>query len=237
MTGPILLVEQLGYRWGKPSSAWLLQGLSLEIAENERVALLGRSGVGKTTFAKIVAGLIPTTTGSVTFPQAESDRRPVDIAFQGNVLFPWLSVWENVAFGVPVRAHRATNKEGALAILDTVGLRGAADFMPNELSGGMRQRVSVARAIFRRSQLTILDEPFSSLDLVTREALYELVRSTSTEQRMAYLIVTHLPEDAYYSCTRSFVLSGKGRKLNVISHADYKALAEYRTAVYERLQE
>ena len=124
----------------------------------------------------------------------------------------------------------------AQEILSSVGLSDYCRVLPDRLSGGMRQRASVARAIFRRCQLTILDEPFGALDLITREALYSLVQQTSVTYEMAYLLVTHLPEDAFRACTRSIVLNRQGSGLDEFRHADFSVFDEYRAEVYRALR-
>jgi NitT/TauT family transport system ATP-binding protein len=234
-----LIVENLGYRWHNETlGPSLLKNITFSIASGERVALLGKSGVGKTTLAKLIANLLRPTEGSLRYPCGEAGTIPVDIAFQDNTLLPWLSVLENVVFGhMSAPGERGTIEESARAILKDVGLANAGGMRTYHLSGGMRQRVSVARAVFRKSQLTILDEPFSALDLVARESLYSLIRETSVSCGMAYLTITHLPEDAFRTCTRSLVLNSDGASIQEIRHSAISGPTEFRECIYEALRE
>jgi sulfonate transport system ATP-binding protein len=164
----------------------VLAGLDLEIERGEFVALIGKSGCGKTTLLRALAGLDPVDGGSLQVPE----RRTV--VFQEHRLLPWWKVWRNVAIGLP----RATARARAQSALEEVGLDQHADAWPVTLSGGEAQRVALARALVREPELLLLDEPFAALDALTRIKMHGLVRDLTTRHRPAVLLVTHDVDEA-----------------------------------------
>ncbi|MFF5294289.1 ABC transporter ATP-binding protein [Paractinoplanes globisporus] len=164
----------------------VLDGLDLEIERGEFVALLGKSGCGKTTLLRALAGLDPVDGGTLEVPE----RRTV--VFQEHRLLPWWKVWRNVAIGLP----RATARARAQSALEEVGLDKHADAWPVTLSGGEAQRVALARALVREPELLLLDEPFAALDALTRLRMHGLVRDLTTRHRPAVLLVTHDVDEA-----------------------------------------
>lgn len=174
----------------------VLDRLSLTIRKGEFAALLGRSGTGKSTLLRTIAGLDPAPAGSVRVPPARA------VVFQEPRLFPWRRVWRNVALGL-----RAANAEArALAALEEVGLAHRAHAWPLTLSGGEAQRAAVARALVREPELLLLDEPFSAVDALTRLRMQTLLLSLWQKHRPAVLLVTHDVDEALLLADRVLVL-------------------------------
>lgn len=174
----------------------VLDGLDLTIRAGEFVALLGRSGSGKSTLLRILAGLDGDVHGSSVVDGQ------VSVAFQQPRLLPWRRVWRNVTLGLTVDDPRAT----AAQALAEVHLAERADAWPRTLSGGEAQRVSLARALVRAPELLLLDEPFASLDALTRLAMHRLVRQLWAHHRPAVLLVTHDVDEALALADRVLVL-------------------------------
>jgi len=178
----------------------ILDGLDLDVAPGEFVALLGRSGSGKTTLLRILAGLDAPAEGDVTTPQ------PRSVVFQEARLLPWKKTWENVVLGLPVAGAR----ELATKALAEVGLEHRVDAWPLTLSGGEAQRAALARALVREPQLLLLDEPFASIDALTRIRMHALVESLWRRHRPAVLLVTHDVDEAIALADRVLVLADGG---------------------------
>jgi sulfonate transport system ATP-binding protein len=178
----------------------VLDGLDLDIAAGEFVAMIGRSGSGKSTLLRVLAGLDQEVTGSVEV------RGPVSVAFQEPRLVPWKRVLANVSLGLRGPAPAQV----ALHALEEVGLTERASAWPLTLSGGEAQRASLARALVRSPALLLLDEPFSSLDALTRISMHRLVLSLWARHRPAVLLVTHDVDEALALADRVLVL-GDGR--------------------------
>jgi sulfonate transport system ATP-binding protein len=179
----------------------VLRGLDLSIAPGEFVALLGRSGTGKSTLLRILGGLDPDYAGEVGVPE----RRAV--VFQEPRLIPWLKVVPNVALGLrPGPAGRDGLRRQSLGALGEVGLAGHAGAWPVTLSGGEAQRVALARALVREPQLMLLDEPFGALDALTRTRMHALLQDLCARHRPAVLLVTHDVDEAILLADRALVL-------------------------------
>ena len=176
----------------------VLQGLDLRIEQGEFVALLGRSGSGKTTLLRTLAGLDPAEGQFVRTPSARA------VVFQEPRLLPWKRVWRNVTLGLSGGEARAR----AEAALGEVGLEHRATVWPSTLSGGEAQRVALARALVREPRLLLLDEPFASLDALTRIRMHDLVLSLWRRHAPAVLIVTHDVDEAITLADRVLVLDG-----------------------------
>lgn len=174
----------------------VIKDLDLDLQAGEFVALIGRSGCGKSTLLRILADLDQEISGSVEVPA----RRAV--AFQAPRLMPWKRVWRNVALALPGRPDR----QRAEAALAEVGLSHRADVWPKVLSGGEAQRASLARALVRKPDLMLLDEPFGALDALTRVKAQELVKELWQRHRCAILLVTHDVEEALLLADRVLVM-------------------------------
>ena len=214
---PLVEVDHLRHYYGSASRKGnpVIDDVNLTLYQNEIVGLLGRSGSGKSTLLRSIAGLIAPDEGDVRFlrDDATSGGNGPDIAmvFQTFALFPWLTVLENVELGLEARGVAAdVRRERAIAAIDLIGLDGFENAYPKELSGGMRQRVGLARAIVVDPTLLLLDEPFSALDVLTAETLRTDLLDLWVEGRMpikSILMVTHNIEEAVLMCDRIIVLS------------------------------
>jgi NitT/TauT family transport system ATP-binding protein len=205
-------IDQI-YHMGGGGELLVLRDVNLALNENEIVALLGRSGSGKSTFLRIVAGLLQPTRGNVTI-----EGKPVDgpawqvaMVFQTFALFPWLTVLENVEIGLEAQGVTPDLRhKRALAAIDLIGLDGYESAYPKELSGGMRQRVGLARALVVHPKVLLMDEPFSALDVLTAETLRTDLLDLWCEGRMpisSILMVTHNIEEAVLMSDRVLVFS------------------------------
>ena len=193
-----------------------LDGIDLEIRENEFVTLVGRSGCGKSTLLRIIAGLLRPSSGEVEVggEPVRGPRRDVSFMFQRSALLPWRSVLENVMLPVDIlrldrRAHRARAEE----LLALTGLEGFEDRRPNELSGGMQQRVSLCRALVHNPSVLLMDEPFAALDALTREELSLELQRIWGEDRKTIVFVTHSIQEAALLADRIVVMSPRPGRL------------------------
>ena len=219
----------------------VLDAIDLQLRTGEIVALLGRSGSGKSTLLRIIAGLIPSTTGSVRYRGAElNGANPgAALVFQSFALMPWLTVQDNVELGLAARGvPTAQRRERALDAIDMIGLDGFESAYPKELSGGMRQRVGFARAFVLEPDLLLMDEPFSALDVLTAENLRtELVNLWSTAKfpTKAICIVTHNIEEAVQLADRVVVLGANPGRIVEEVRVDLDRPRDRRTPAFETL--
>lgn len=200
----------------------VLSDIQLQIHEGEFVALLGPSGSGKSTLLRIIAGLVPPTDGEVLYRGDTffGTNPGVSMVFQSFALFPWLTVLENVEMGLRyARLGRDEKRNKAIAVIDMIGLDGFEGAYPKELSGGMRQRVGLGRALVMEPDILLMDEPFSALDVLTAENLKRDLLELWQERKIptkAIVLVTHSIEEAVYMADRALVLSRDPAK--IISH-------------------
>jgi NitT/TauT family transport system ATP-binding protein len=198
----------------------VLEDASLTLKTNEIVALLGRSGCGKSTLLRIIAGLMAPTAGTVTIggERVNGPAGQVAMVFQTFALFPWLTVLENVEIGLEAQGIAPDERhKRALAAIDLIGLDGYESAYPKELSGGMRQRVGLARALVVHPQVLLMDEPFSALDVLTAETLRTDLLDLWCEGRMpisSILLVTHNIEEAVLMADRILVFSSNPGRIS-----------------------
>ena len=190
-----------------------LSGVDLTIAQHEFVAVLGPSGCGKSTLLRLTAGLMKPSAGKVEVFGLEvtEPRDDIGIVFQQATLLPWASVADNVVFPARHMRGRVTprDRERAAEIIGTVGLNGFEKRLPGELSGGMQQRVGIARALFLNPDILLMDEPFSALDALTRDAMgYELLRLWQASPKTV-LFITHSIPEAVLLADRVVVMSAR----------------------------
>jgi NitT/TauT family transport system ATP-binding protein len=218
---PIVEVRSVSKVYGGGVQA--LDAVSLDFREGQLTALLGPSGCGKTTLLKIIAGLIPASGGevrvkgrSVTGPGPECS-----FVFQDFALLPWATVLRNAAFGLELRGVPRTRREAiAAAQIAKVGLGGFENKYPHELSGGMRQRVGLARALAVEAEIILMDEPFSAVDEQTRRKFQEDLLELIARERRTFIFVTHSIEEAVYVSDRIALLTPRpGRISQVIDVA------------------
>lgn len=187
-----------------------LSDIDLEVMAGEFVALIGPSGCGKSTILRLVAGLDRPSAGSVTIhggdPEALSRAHKLGFAFQDAALLPWLDVRDNVA--MPFRlAGIERNMDRVAALIELVGLGGFERARPDELSGGMRQRAAIARALVLEPELLLLDEPFGALDAVTRRQMNLELQRIWSATRTTTLLVTHAVDEALFLADRVLIMS------------------------------
>jgi NitT/TauT family transport system ATP-binding protein len=194
--------------------------ISLDIRESEFVAIVGPSGCGKTTILKMVAGLQPLTSGTITVGGRVVDRPQTDlgIVFQDAILLDWRNVLDNVLLQVDIRKlDRARYEAVARHLLEATGLKGFESHKPFELSGGMRQRVSICRALVHDPPLLLMDEPFGALDALTREQISMDIQRVWMEKRKTALFITHSIPEAVLLADRVVVMSPRpGRIAEII---------------------
>jgi NitT/TauT family transport system ATP-binding protein len=201
------------YDKGAGHDLLVLDNIDLQLKANEITGLLGRSGSGKSTLMRAIAGLLKPSEGEVVFQGHKVEGPPdeVSMVFQSAALFPWLTVLQNVELGLEARkVDPADRRQRALAAIDLIGLDGFENAYPKELSGGMRQRVGLARALVVRPALLLMDEPFSALDVLTAETLRTDLLDLWCEGRtpmQSILIVTHNIEEAVLMCDRILVFA------------------------------
>lgn len=188
----------------------VLEDISLHIDEGEIIALLGPSGCGKSTLLNIVAGFEKPDEGQVLFMDkaisAPSPERGV--VFQSAVLFPWLTVKQNIAYGLKLHKQKhEVIEEKCSRYIQLVGLEGFENYYPNQLSGGMQQRVALARVLVLEPRILLMDEPFAALDAQTRIAMQQLLLSISIQIRPTVLFVTHDVEEALILADKVYVMS------------------------------
>ena len=208
---PLISLTDISKSFG--ISGEVLHDFSLNVNSGEILSLCGPSGIGKSTILRLIAGLIKPESGTVRVdgvPVADTpDKLSLVHQNYSQALFPWLNVFSNVMLPLANKELKLTKiekREVSLAALQQVGLESYAKSFPRELSGGMQQRVVLARALVCSPKILLLDEPLSSLDTFTRRQLQDLILKIALEQKLTVLLVTHDPEEAIYMSDRIVVI-------------------------------
>ena len=208
---------------GRKQQIAALQDFNLDIREGEFFTLLGPSGCGKSTFLNVLAGLARKTGGSISIDgqPASGINREQGVVFQGYALFPWRTVLENIEVGLEIRKiPKRERRETAEQFLHLVGLSGFGQRYPHELSGGMRQRVAIARSLAYSPSLLLMDEPFAALDAQTREILQSELLRIWEQHKTTIVFITHSLDEAIYLSDRIAVMTHRpGRIKSVLDIA------------------
>ena len=196
-----------------------LTDVSFDVHPQEFVCVLGPSGSGKTTLLRILAGLLPPTSGAFTFGHGEQPS--TGMVFQQANLMPWRTVIENIKLPLEVKnVDDSAARVKAQEMIELVGLQGFEDSLPRDLSGGMAQRVAIARALIHDPDLLLLDEPFGSLDALTRERMWNELSSIWQKRRKTVIMVTHSINESLFLADRVLVLTQRPGKIKTDLEVD-----------------
>lgn len=205
---PEIVIQQVSKQFRNGSLA--LQNVSMQVERGEFVSLLGPSGCGKSTLLRLVSGLTAATSGSISVNgmTPANARELMSFIFQDATLLPWRTVEQNVGLGLELEhAARSARREKVAKMLELVGLTQVAQRFPRQLSGGMKMRVSIARALASRPRILLMDEPFAALDEMSRDRLNEELLRLYLEQHWTVLFVTHSVAEAVFLSTRIVILA------------------------------
>ena len=204
---------------GRSGTVEALREIDLAVGDGEFVAVLGRSGCGKSTLLRLIAGLLPATTGEVQVSgeRVTKPRRDIAMMFQKPALLPWRSVLDNVLLPMQIFGGRkAAHRERARELLRMTGLTGFEKRLPHELSGGMQQRVALCRSLIANPRVMLMDEPFSALDALTREELSGELQRVHMELGTTIVFVTHSIDEAVLLADRVVVLTPRPGRIREI---------------------
>lgn len=225
-----------------------VDNFTLDVAEGEFLAIVGPSGCGKSTFLRMLAELEDITSGDLTIRPGADPKKPLNsVVFQEYAIFPWKTVIQNVAFGLQMRGISEKDRmDVAHGWLDRVGLAKFADHYPHQISGGMKQRVSIIRALANDPEVLLMDEPLGALDAQTRVVLQDELMRIWEETRKTVVYITHSLDEAVLLGDRVVLMSAQpGRILDIyeididrprsIDTMNLPAFVEYRAAIWQRL--
>jgi NitT/TauT family transport system ATP-binding protein len=218
---PMVEFRNIGKRYGNDRT--ILEGLDLTVSKGDFISIIGPSGCGKSTVLKLISGLTPPSSGTIRVDgMAPKDAREiVSYIFQDATLLPWRTVRGNVGLGLELEGMAANQRtEKTNALLTLVGLEHVAESYPRELSGGMKMRVSIARALATNPRLLLMDEPFAALDEITRERLNEELLRLRAEQKWTAVFVTHSVSEAVFLSTRIVVLAANPARVHAVFPID-----------------
>ena len=232
-----ILIKDLSHDFiGNRNTVHAISEFSLTLQENEVVAILGPSGCGKSTILRCIAGFLTPSSGQISIngqnPLTASKEKHIGFAFQDSALLDWASVRENIILPAKVGLRLISNKElvdKEAELLEVMGLTSFAEFYPAQLSGGMKQRVALARALLLKPRLLLLDEPFGSLDLLTRSKLIVELKKILTDTKVPTIIVTHSIEEAVFLADKILILSSRPSKIVAEIHPQLKGQTSFDT--------
>lgn len=219
----VLKVENLNKEFNIDNgTVEVLKNINLEINKNEFISIVGASGCGKSTLLRIIGGLENEYKGSLYSKNNKINKPGLDrgIVFQEDRLFPWLTIEKNVEFGLPEKVNFTEKKEVLSKYLKLVGLEKFANAYPHQLSGGMKQRVSIARALVNNPDILLLDEPFGALDAFTRMNMQKEVLNIWEKEKTTMILVTHDIDEAIFLADRVIVMSSRPGTIKKIINVD-----------------
>lgn len=223
MSRPILQFNHVGKVFDlKKDSLEVLNDISFEVQEGEFISIVGASGCGKSTLLRLISGLEQASSGQILL-EDKPIKGPSEIcgmAFQEARLLPWWTVAENIGYGITNKISEAEKKEKIQYYIDLVGLNGFEEALPKQLSGGMQQRVSIARALISDPELLLLDEPFGALDAFTRINMQNEILRIWEHEKKTMILVTHDIDEAVALSDRIIVLSSRPGKIKNIIDVD-----------------
>lgn len=215
-------IRDVSVRFGRGDAATdAVSGVSLDVAPGDFVTIIGPSGCGKSTLLNIVAGFLKASDGTVTL-----DGKPIagpgperGVVFQQYSLFPWMTVRKNVEFGLRMQGHSANAREtAARTLLGLAGLLQFENHYPDQLSGGMKQRVGIVRALATSPQVLLMDEPFGALDAQTRTVMQEILTNMWQKLRLSVLFITHDIEEAIFLSEKVYVMTARPGRIKAEIH-------------------
>ncbi|MEQ1649254.1 MAG: ABC transporter ATP-binding protein [Hyphomicrobiaceae bacterium] len=219
-----IAINHLSLRYGTgPKAVTALDDIGFSVREGEFVSVVGPSGCGKSTLLKILAGLLPPTSGSASLngTDIQGPRRDIGVVFQSPVLFPWRTVLGNVLLPADVQGlDKAAMRTRALDLVNLVGLTGFEDSYPRQLSGGMQQRVGIIRALIHDPALLLMDEPFGALDAMTRESMNVELQRIWLESKKTVLFITHSTAEAVFLADRVVVMTPRPGRIGDVFEVD-----------------
>jgi NitT/TauT family transport system ATP-binding protein len=214
-----------------PNGTLALENIDAHIGQGDFIALLGPSGCGKSTLLRLIAGLEQPSGGEILWRDGAPKPGEIGFVFQDSTLMPWLSAADNVFLPLRLRGrNKAATKPQVIASLQQVGLQDFAASKPAALSGGMKMRVSIARALVGEPKVLLMDEPFAALDEFTRHKLQEDLRRLWRAERMSIIFVTHSIYEAAYLATRVLVMSARPGRIAASMPCDVGESEDRRTA-------
>jgi NitT/TauT family transport system ATP-binding protein len=212
-----------------------LDDVNLDVADGEIVSLIGPSGCGKSTLLRMIAGLDTEFEGELSWTRTPQPGKDIGFVFQEPALLPWRTIERNVAFGLEVQKDRPADlRERVQQLLKLVGLEEFAKSFPKELSGGMRQRAAIARALAYDPRVLLMDEPFGALDAITRDRLNDDLLRIWEQTRKTIILVTHSVEEAAYLSDRVVVMTSRPGRIRNIHRVP---LDRHRSATTRQLAE
>jgi len=244
VTKGALAIEDLGFTYVSPKGGTVvaIDSVSLDVEAGEFVCLLGPSGCGKSTLLFVVAGLLTPTRGKVRLdhtplPEVADLYERISVVFQEYALFPWLSVRDNIEFPMRIRKWPAERRRRQVdKFIDLVNLAAWADKKPSELSGGMKQRVGIARALALEPELLLMDEPFGALDAQTRSLLQEELLAIWQREAKTVLFVTHSIPEAIFLADRIVVMTSHPGRVKATIDVDQPRPRDVTSTEFNRVQ-